>query len=72
MVTKNDLKRKLSNYLTKNDLNIALVKLREDIAEDTADIICGFIETIDKRKDERKDIDRLDKRVTQIEKKLAL
>ena len=72
VVTKDDLRQELLKYPSKDDLNIALEKLREDIAEDTSDVIRGFIESTDERKAERSDVKSLDKRVTKIERKLSL
>ena len=59
------------DMVTKDDLEISLAKLREDIAKDTGDVINGFIEAVDERKAERKDLYQLEKRISGIETKLA-
>lgn len=58
-VTKNDLKNELSKYATKDDLHT----MRELITEDITDVIKEFLEVIGERKADKKDLEKLEKRV---------
>lgn len=75
MATKDDLKsiedninKKLSNFATKNDLKQLRKQIKEDIAQASMDVF----KSADKNKAEKEDLEKLEKRVDQIEESLQV
>lgn len=66
------LQKRLKSFATKDDLKQELDALRHDIKLDIDDALADIIASADHAKADRKDVENLDKRITRIEKRLAL
>ncbi len=69
-VTKDDLRQELSKYATKEDLRAELKTQRDSIVEEIAENINNFMQEVEEKKADRKDVEDLEKQVDKLERKI--